>query len=62
VSWYDAAALDGRVEMQQRYVRVLEACGASPALLAAVDLLDGILAERNALVRREWATSLSARR
>ena len=55
---YDAATLDRRVDMQHHYVLALEAFGASPAVLAAVQLLDVIVAERNALVRSELGASL----
>jgi hypothetical protein len=55
---HDAAALDRRVDIQHRHVLALEAFGASPAVLAAVQLLDVIVAERNALVRSELGASL----
>jgi hypothetical protein len=59
---YDAAKIDQRIDMLHRYVLALEALGASSALLSAVQLLDGIVVEQNALIHLELAQSLGAPR
>jgi hypothetical protein len=57
---YDDAAIDARIDLQQRHVRRLEPFGASVALLAAVSLLDDLVRDRARLLRREMAAWASA--